>query len=326
MAVTMRDVAQKAGVSIKTVSRVVNNQGEIADSTRQRVLAVIEELDYRPNLVARGLVTQRTYTVGLVVNDITNPFFPEVARGVQDIARSKNYNIFLCNTDDDLNEEKRTLQTLAAQSADGVIIFPTSSNNVEAFAEPHRPCVFINYAFEHPHISLVMTNNYQGAKLAVEHLVAKGHTEIGMITNSLPERSRRVSGFEDTMRIHGLNPAANRIVFGPPTLESGLDATLHLLQEHPDITSIFAYNDLLAAGAIQACKKLGRRVPDDCAIVGFDDIRLASLIDPPLTTVRIKKYELGQKAMTRMLEMLENSSRALPRIDLDVELVVRKST
>lgn len=324
----MRDVAQKAGVSIKTVSRVVNDQGEIADSTRQRVLVVIEELGYRPNLIARGLVTQRTYTVGLVVNDITNPFFPEVARGVQDIARSNNYNIFLCNSDDDLKEEKRTLQTLAAQSVDGVIIFPSLSgnDNVEAFVEPHRPFVIINRTFEHPHVSMVMTNNHQGATLATKHLISRGHTEIGMISGQPSEKSQRVSGFEDTMLAHGLNPAANRIIFGPPTLESGLNAALHLLRENPDITAIFAYNDLLAAGAIQACKKLGRRVPDDCAIVGFDDIRLASLIDPPLTTVRLKKYELGQRAMQRMLEMLENTEESFPRIDLEVELVIRQST
>ena len=157
MPVTMREVAQQAGVSIKTVSRVVNEQGEISEDTRQRVLAVINRLGYRPNMVARGLVTQRTYTVGLVVADITNPFFPEVARGVQDVARTRDYNIFLCNSDENQQEELHTLHSLAAQGVDGIIIFPCyeTKNNLTIFADQYRPIVTVNHLYEHPNIGMV---------------------------------------------------------------------------------------------------------------------------------------------------------------------------
>jgi LacI family transcriptional regulator len=321
----MRDVAKRAGVSIKTVSRVVNDQGEISETTRERVLAVINQLGYRPNLLARGLATQQTYTVGLILNDISNPFFPEVARGVQDAARAHNYSVFLCNSDDQVEEETHILQTLAAQSVDGVILFPCLYSQVGSFAEPHRPIVVINSDYTHPNISVVMTDNYQGAMLAVDHLAAKGHTEIGMITGHLPG-SQRVLGFTAGLKAHGLNPAANRILLGPPTFERGQEAAGHLLAEYPELTAIFAFNDVLAVGAIQACKKLGRRVPQDCAIVGFDDIPLASLIDPPLTTVRLPKYDLGQAAMTRILDMLDKPGQVLPPTKLEVELITREST
>ena len=329
MPVTMRDVARKAGVSIKTVSRVVNEQGEISEDTRQRVLAMIKKLGYRPNMIARGLVTQRTYTIGLVFPDITNPFFPEVARGVQDVARARDYNIFLCNTDEDQQEELRALHSLAAQGVDGIIIFPCydTNKNLNTFAAEYRPIVTINHVTEHPNIGRVLTENYQGAKLAVDYLVRQGRREIGMLAGleSSPQRGRRVHGFLDALAAHGIPVVKQHIVPGWPTLESGYEATLGLLRQDPQVTAIFAYNDLLALGAIKACKELGRRIPADCAIIGFDDIQLASLVTPSLTTIRLDKYLLGQQAMTRVLEMLDQPEAVFPPIFLDVELVIRES-
>lgn len=329
VAVTLRDVAQKAGVSIKTVSRVVNNQGEISDDTRQRVQAVIDELGYRPNLIARGLVTQRSYTVGLVFPDITNPFFPEVARGVQDTARTKGYNILLSNSDENKQEEIRALHSLAAQGVDGIIVFPCfyTSDNLNTFADRFQPIVSVNVRYDHPHISLLLTDNYGGAKLAAEHLVSRGHRHIAMLSGleTSPARGRRVQGFMDTMAAHSLPTAKEGLLAGWPTLEKGYDAALRLLRQNPHITAIFAYNDLLALGAIKACKELGRRVPDDCAIIGFDDIQLASLVSPALTTIRLDKYEIGRQAMSRLLEMLENPEVVFSPIQLGVELVIRES-
>ena len=329
MPVTMRDVAQKASVSIKTVSRVVNDQGEIADSTRQRVLTVINELGYRPNLVARGLVTQRTYTVGLVVADITNPFFPEVARGVQDIARAHDYNIFLCNSDENQGEELRTLHSLTSQSVDGIIIFPCyyTADNIKNFVKQYRPLITVNYLYDHPNIGQITTPNNEGAKAAVDYLVSQGHRQIGMLASleTSRQRGRRLRGFVEAMAAHGLPVPEQRVLYGTPTWESGYETGLRLLTQEPQVTAIFAYNDLVALGAVKACQKLGRRVPEDCAIIGFDDIQLASLVSPSLTTVRLDKYALGQQAMTRLLEMLDHPKRVFPPINLDVELVIRES-
>lgn len=329
MAITLRDVAQKAGVSIKTVSRVVNDQGEISDDTRQRVQAVIDELGYRPNLIARGLVTQRSYTVGLVFPDITNPFFPEVARGVQDTARARDYNTLLCNSDENKQEELRTLHSLAAQGVDGIIIFPCfhTNDNLNIFAEQYQPVVSVNSRYDHPHISLVLTDNYGGAKQAVEHLYGRGHRHIAMLSGleTSPTRGRRVQGFLNTMAALNLPVTEEAVLAGLPTLESGYEAALRLLRQNPQVTAIFAYNDLLALGAIKACKELGRRVPDDCAIIGFDDVQLASLVSPALTTIRLDKYDIGRQAMGRLLEMLDTPDTRFPAIELGTELVIRES-
>ncbi len=329
MSVTMRDVAQKAGVSIKTVSRVVNDQGEISETTRRRVLTVIDEMGYRPNLIARGLVTQRTHTVGLVVADITNPFFPEVARGVQDVARAQDYNIFLCNSDENQQEELRTLHSLTGQGVDGIIVFPCfqTKNNINNFAEQYRPIIAVNHLNGHPNIGQILTKNNKGAKLAVDYLVGQGHRQIRMLAGleTSPQQVRRVSGFLKAMAAHGLPVLEQQILAGAPTWESGYETALRLLTQEPQVTAIFAYNDLMALGAMKACKKLGRRIPADCAIIGFDDIQLASLVTPPLTTIRLDKYLLGQQAMTRLLEMLDKPESVFPPINLDVELVVRES-
>ena len=210
MPVTMRDVAREAGVSIKTVSRVVNDQGEIADDTRQRVQAVIDKLGYRPNLIARGLVTQRSFTVGLVFPDITNPFFPEVARGVQDIARENSYNTLLCNSDESQQEELRVLHSLAAQGVDGIIIFPChpSSDNLNIFAEEFGPIVTVNHFLDHPTVSVVMTDNDKGARLVVDYLIRLGHQNIAMLAGleKSPERGRRLHGFLEAFSFYPFLP------------------------------------------------------------------------------------------------------------------------
>jgi LacI family transcriptional regulator len=329
--VTMRDVARQAGVSIKTVSRVVNNQSEISAETRQRVLAVIDELSYRPNKLAQGLVTQRTFAVGLVVGDITNPFFPEVARGVIDAAQAENYNVFLCNTDGNVEQELRTLESLAAHAVDGIIVYPSydSETNLITIAKAFHPVVVINYAFDHPGVSNLMVDHRRGARLAVDYLAGKGHSRIGMLTGvQQPSlgRMRRIQGFREGLAALSLPINDSWIMPSQgPTFESGYESARQLLTQHPEITAIFAYNDLLALGAIRACHDLGRAIPTDCAIVGFDDIQWAATASPSLTTIRIKKYELGQQAMTRLLAMLAEPDGVFPTIYLDVELVARES-
>lgn len=329
MPITLRDVARKAGVSVKTVSRVVNNQGEISEETRQRIASVIREMGYRPNLVARGLVTQRTHTLGLVVPDITNPFFPEVARGVQDVARRHRYNVFLCNSGEDKQEELNVLNSLAEQGVDGIIISPcySTGENLVQFAAAFRPIVTINHMYAHPNISMILTENVHGAKLAVDYLVGKGHCQIGMVAGlekSL-NRARRIFGFTEAMKAHGLEVIIENIEGVTPNVESGYAAALSLFAKQPQLSAIFVYNDLMALGVLQACRMLGRRIPEDCAIVGFDDIQMAGLIYPPLTTVHVDKYRLGQEAVGRLLEMLDQPEANFSPISLEVELVIRQS-
>lgn len=331
MPVTMRDVAQEADVSIKTVSRVVNEQGEISEGTRRRVLAVIEKLEYRPSKVARALVTQRTDTIGLIVSDINNPFFSEFACGVLDAAQAKGYDVFLCNSGAKVKPEIHALYSLADHNVDGIIIFPSwlNEDKLKTFAERHRPLVTVNRAFEeHPGIGQVVMDARGGARLAVDYLVSKGHTAIGMLAGYVadPEVFQRVRGFREAIQSHRLPLVDDWIITATsPVVEQGRETARALLTQHPQVTAIFAYNDLLAVGAIQACKELGRRVPEDCAIIGFDNIQLAALVTPSLTTVHVDKYELGRRAVTLLVDMLDNPETEFPPTYLDVELVIRES-
>jgi LacI family transcriptional regulator len=327
--VTIEDVARLAGVSRQTVSRAINNKGEISPLTLNRVMEAVEALDYRPSGVARGLATQRTRTIGLIVPDITNPFFPEVARGVQDVARGNGYSVFLCNTDESPREELQALQSLAAQPVDGIILFGSriSDDDLIAFTDRYHPLVVLNRFLQRPGVSLILVDNQRGAKLAVDYLADQRHAAIGLLAGPVtsPSSAQRVEGYRQAMAAHGLPVDENWILPGPPTIEGGYDATRLLLGGHPQITALFAYNDLRAWGAIQACQDLGRRVPHQCTIIGFDDIRLAAMVSPSLTSVRVDKYYLGQQAMSRLLNMLEEPEAAFPPIQVGVELVMRES-
>ncbi|MCB0079390.1 MAG: LacI family DNA-binding transcriptional regulator, partial [Caldilineaceae bacterium] len=302
--VTMRDVAREAGVSINSVLRVIHEQGNVDEATKARILAVIEELGYQPKIVTNGVVAPRTNTVGIIIADITNPYFSAVVRGAQDMARYHDSHIVLCNTNESQEEELYHLLSLAEQRVDGIIIFPGyyTSKNLSIIAERYRPIVVINHRFVHPNVSLVLTKNYEGARLAVNHLVAQGHSAIGMLAGRelSPKRGQRVRGFRDGLTAHGLSVIEEHIVPGAPTQESGYDNALELLTRFPEITALFAYNDLMALGALKACRELGRRVPEECAIVGFDDTLFASLTMPALTTIRLNKYATGREAMSRL--------------------------
>ena len=326
--VTIKDVAVEAGVSRQTVSRAINNQGEISPTTKERVLQAIEKLGYQPNRLAQGMVTQRTKTVALLVSDIANPFFPEVARGVQDCAREQGYNVFLCNTDGTATEELETMQLLASQGVDGMISFASRirDEDVKQFAQQYHPIVIINRVIEHPHINLLLVDNALGAQQATAHLVAVGHTNIGMLTNESHSLSKtvRVQGFQDYLAQQQL--PSNMIVQDKATIDGGQAGLIRLLERWPEITAVFAYNDLMAIGALQACRILGKRVPEDIAIIGFDDIQLASVVTPSLSSVHVNKYSIGQIAMKRIFAMLAKPEKEFETMHLMPELVLREST
>jgi LacI family transcriptional regulator, galactose operon repressor len=332
MRVTMKDVAQRAEVSIKTVSRVVNGEGEISEETIRRVQEVIDELGYRPNRMARGLVTQRTNSIGLVVPNINNPFYPEVAEAVMSTAREKQHHMLLCSHENNPQEQQSILESLVDQGVDGIIIFPAlhGFDQLARFADSYGPIVAVNHLIEHPKIGLVRANIVQGASQAVDYLVTKGHTQIGMINalRSPTNRRWRERGFKEAIFAHNLPFTDNYMIPGdntPNDIDGGYAAAHEFFTRSTKITALFCYNDLMAIGAMRACLDMGLRVPDDCAIVGFDDIALASLVRPTLTTIRIKKYELGAEATRQLLTMLETHSHEVNNVVLDVDLVVRQS-
>lgn len=330
----MKEIAKKANVSIKTVSRVVNGQGEISAETVRRVQEVIDELGYRPNLMARSLITQRTNSIGLIVPNISNPFYPEVAQAVLSTARENQHNMLLCSHENDLEEQQQILDSLVAQGVDGIIIFPAlhSLQQLARFADSYGPLVVVNDALEHPKVCQVQADIIAGAARAVDYLVERGHRHIAMINavrSPLGRRWREI-GFLQALAAHGLPSGQAFMSPGDSAatdIDGGYDAARELLTQHPEITAIFCYNDMMAIGAVRACHDLGRRIPDDCALIGFDDIAMASILQPALTTVRINKYALGAEAARQLLRMLEDDTDAAfpPRVVLDVDLVIRQS-
>lgn len=284
--VTIDDVARAAGVSRQTVSRAMNGKGEISAATRRRVLATIEELDYRPSMFARGMRTQRAGTLALILSDIANPFFPAVARGVFDAATARGLGVVVHNTDAHAGRELAATREI---TADGVIGFFEALDDDELTTLDRRlPLVVADRRAPHDGIASVSSDFATGTRLAVEHLLGRGHTRLGMLDGEVRTDHVRRDTFARTA------PTDSAVVAAPPTITGGSAATTEMLAAHPEVTAVFAFNDLMAVGAVRALRDAGRRVPDDCAVVGYDDVTLAAHLDPPLTTVHTDKYELGR--------------------------------
>jgi LacI family transcriptional regulator len=327
--VTMSDVAREAGVSLMTVSRVVNDKGEISAATRQRVLDVIEKLNYRPSSIARGLVTQRTGTLGLVVPDISNPFFSDVARGAEQEAYAEGYNVFLCNTEEDTQRELAVLQSLEEKRVDGVVLCSSRLGHDElrvALAD-HPAVVLVNLRLDEEHVGMVLLDDETGGRMATQHLLQAGHRTVGFLAGPPTSQSgrQRAKGYHAALAAAGLPHNSDWVRHCSPMVTGGQEAARELLNDHPELSALFCYNDLVAVGALQACADLGHRVPDDLAVVGFDDIPLAALVTPPLTTCRVPRYELGLHSMRLLLDHISDCPGECKEVVLQPELIVRAS-
>jgi LacI family transcriptional regulator len=329
--VTIADVAREAEVSQQTVSRAINDKGEISASTRQRVLEVIERLGYRPSGIARGLVTHRTLTIGLVVPDIANPFFAEIARGAEEAAHTAGYSLFLCNTIEDPRREADVLRTLEGQRVDGIVLCSSrlSDDRLTELAACYPAMVLVNrkLAQDQAAVSTVRVDDASGARLAVRHLHGSGRRAVAFLAGPPSSQSgrERARGYAAALTEAGLLPDPALSVSCSPYFEGGREAARVLLVARPDVDAFLCYNDLVAVGALQACSALGRRVPEDVAIVGCDDIPLAGLVTPPLTTLRVDQRSIGTAAVELLLERINGRAPDRGEIVLQPELVIRAS-
>ncbi len=325
----MADVAREAGVSLMTVSRVVNNKGEISEDTRQRIQAVIDRLGYRPSAIARSLATNRTATIGLVVLDNTNPFFSEIARGVEQIAYETGYKVFLCNTDENPEREEAALRTLEEKRVDGIVLCGSrlEDHSLYAALRGHAAAVLVNRTLQHSTFGTAMVDDEHGTRLAIEHLLHTGHRAIGFLAGPPRSYSGRQRGltYRQTLQAAEIAPRPEWERICPPTVQGGYEAATDLLNAQPELTALFCYNDLVAVGALQACADLHRTVPDDLAVVGFDDIPLAAMVTPALTTCRVPTYELGQAVMRLLLAHIEGRPERGENVVIKPELMVRAS-
>lgn len=327
---TMQDVANQAGVSVTSVSHVLNETRPVSDELRQRVLAAMDELGYQRNLLARSLRRGQTHTIGIIVPDNVNPFFAEVARGIEDVSFEHGYSLILCNSDANLDKELHYTGVLVDKQVDG-IVFVAAGHSIERVVSLQRrdvPVVLVDRELSGANADTVLADNARGGWLATQHLLALGHRGIGCITgpSELTPSADRVAGYRQALLDAGIPVRSEFILRGDFHHASGYSAVQQLLALPDPTTAIFACNDLMAMGVISGAADLGRSVPADLSVVGFDDISLASFTCPPLTTVAQPMYEMGALAARLLLERMRDPQASPARRVLDVELVMRRST
>jgi DNA-binding LacI/PurR family transcriptional regulator len=329
----MLDVAKLANVSIQTVSAVINDKPGITDRTRIRVREAVAKLDYHPNLLASNLRAQRSFTIGVVIPSITNPFFPEFVRGIEDVAQQHGYSLFLCNSDDDDQKENRYLQLLRKHRIAGLIAAiqpsePEGRKALQSLLEHGVPVVLLGSLRPDERIVNLAIDDTQGSYLVTTHLLDLGHRRIGMIKPPTGGEvgKNRVVGFLEAHRTRGIHVDPELLVPGGFDLPDGQRGVVALLGLRNPPTAIVAANDLVAIGALNALSHLNKRVPEDLAVVGYDDIRMAEVFNPAITTIAQPLYRMGETAMDAVLTRIRNPNLAGETVRFKTTLIVRNSS
>lgn len=327
----LEDVARLARVSISTVSRVINEPTLVREETRTRVQEAIRTLRYQPSRVARRLRVEngRANLIGLVIPDIQNPFFADVARGVEDMAQQHGYMVFLGNSDEDALKERRYLEVMRAESVDGIIVPPIAENDaaMAELADLGLPMVCVDRRLARVTMDTVVVDNMRGAYEAVDHLIRLGHRRIGFIEGR-PELStsrERLQGYHQALQEHGIAFDRSLIREGDSRQPSGRSLTLELLHLPEPPSALLVGNNLMALGALEAIYLEGVRLPHDLALISYDDLPWAMAFNPPLTAVRQPGYEVGRRATELLLQRIREPARSTSLVMLQPELVVRES-
>ena len=327
---TMKDVAAHAAVSVATVSAVLNGNKYVSSGLTQRVRESIKQLGYERNSLAQGLKMQTSHAIGLIISDITNPFFTSVVRGVEDVANTRNFSLILGNTDEDLKKEKSYIRLLESKRADGLIVAVTAGSHeyLHAWPAQHLPLVSIDRSLFALGIDSVLVDNVAGACKAVEHLIKLGHRRIGVVTGipGITTTEERLTGYKQALEAHGIPFDPTLVAVADSRVEGGKFGTLQLLtQGTTRPTAFFVMNGLMVIGALQAITEVGLRCPQDIALVGFDDFEWAAVMHPRLTTVRQPTYEIGRRAAQLLFERLEKRDSVPQEVRLLPQLIIRES-
>jgi LacI family transcriptional regulator/LacI family repressor for deo operon, udp, cdd, tsx, nupC, and nupG len=325
------DVARRAKVNISTVSRTINQTGKIGPETQERVFKVMKELGYKPNRVARRLRTTggTSHLLGLIIPNIQNLFFADLARGVEDVASRNNFAVLLCNYDEDEAKERFYLDVMQAESVDGIILPPIHEEDpaVLQVVKNGTPVVCVDRSLRNGNLDKVEVDNHMGALTAVKHVMERGHKRIGIICGPSDSSTgrERLRGYKEAHAQAGIPVKSEFVRFGDFMQASGRVLTAALLDLPDPPTALFVCNGLMTVGALEEIAARGLKIPRDIAIVGFDELPLASVFNPPLTLVRQPAYEVGKCAAELLLKRLEDGNRPATSLKLLPELVVRKS-
>jgi DNA-binding LacI/PurR family transcriptional regulator len=326
--VKIKDVADAAGVSTATVSRVLANKPHVRQEVKAHVMKVVQELNYRPNRVARSLRSRKSAIIGLIVSDIENPFFQQVSRAVEDAAHEKGYSVMLCNNDEDSDKEQRYLHLIRDENLAGVILSPTrqTADNFSTTSELNIPMVVIDRRVSNAEVDNILIDNVQAAHTLATHLIEHGYHRIGAIfgMGSTTGRERR-EGFTRAMREHDLQPSTEMVKYANAREEDGFNTTLKLLQlpEPPD--AILTSNSLLAAGVLRALRENQKAIPKEIALASFDDTTWAKLVVPALTVIEQPTYEIGRTAAELLIKRIKDPKRSNREVILKSKLIVRQS-
>ncbi len=333
MKINIKNVAEKAGFSTATVSRVLRNYPGVKEQTRKKILSTISELNYEINAVARSLRQKKTYSIGIIVGNVLSQFYSVIAKSVEDTANKYGYNVILCNGDEDPEKELNYLRVLKSNRVDGIILTPTGKNSayIRHLINSGTRVVLLDRLLEGVNCDTVLVDNAIGAYKAVWHLIERGYGKIGIVNGYLDRTTgaERLEGYLKALREARIARDNSLIKIGDFKKETGKKLTQQLLEQPNKPEAIFVTNIDMSIGALVAIKEMNLKIPEDIGIVCFDDSDWMSIFEPPITVVRQPVYQLGSQASELLIKKIENEQEGLPvrpRIILNTELIIREST
>jgi DNA-binding LacI/PurR family transcriptional regulator len=326
---TIYDIARVVGVTQTTVANALAGRGNVSEATRKRILQCAQDMGYRPNVLARGLAKGKTFTLGFLLPTIANPFYPEIAEEIERIAHAHDYQLLLCNTHQDYALGRQNLERLVSRWVDGIIVMGSSMDLADLARQFQQglPTVLCNWQENEAAdgIPQVRVDFFHAGELAAQHLLSLGHRQIAVIVDE-PDQTARLEGCRVALQEAGIPLPGEMIQQGYSTLESGHVAAKKILASPSLPTAIFATNDLMAIGALEAVREAGLRVPEDISIIGLDDIMMSAHISPSLTTIAIPKHQLAKEATELLLRQIEKKSDQISSLLIPPSLLVRRST
>ncbi len=330
---TLEDIARMADVSKATVSRVINNKAEgVSEETRQRVQHIIDKLEYRPNLLARGIVAEKTKTIGLIIPDITNPFFSDAVSIIEDYAVKNGYSIYLCNTNSSLEKEEECISNLISKHVDGILLASAATEQQPIHSRLKKygiPCVLFDRKLKYMDYGAgIFVDNEFAVFKATEFLLRHGNTRIAFICGSgeLSITQERIEGYRSALEAHNVPFNPELVVYGTYQIETGHQAVRELMKKGLNFTAVLCGNDLIAIGAMKALKELNKPIPQEVEVVGFDNVKVGELVEPALTTIEQPIESLSEQAVKTLLQLIEGKDPVDQSIRLDARMVLRDTT
>ncbi|MEC0227579.1 LacI family DNA-binding transcriptional regulator [Paenibacillus alba] len=327
---TIKDVAKAADVSVATVSRVLHNLTGYSDKTKQKVMQAVEELGYQPNAIARGLVNKRTQTIGVLFPHVSSSFSSDILHGIEEIAQEKGFSVIVCNTAEEGKRTMKYLQVLREKQVDGIVFTSEvlKDEYFQAIKEMRVPVILVNTMSQKHMIPYVKVDDHQAAYHATDYLIQKGHREIAMISGSPKDRIAglpRLDGYRQALADNGIEYIESQVANGDFNLEGGTEAMKKLLAEAPPFTALFAASDEMAIGAMNVALERGIKIPDDLSIIGYDDLKFARMVYPPLTTIHQPLTMMGRMASEKLIALIEEDSMQVSSSIVSHHLVERQT-